>query len=176
MESEESQRVYHEKQRWQFCLIHTVNNILQRKEFTPETMDEICYALNESKWFNPHKSWIGLGNYDANILMAALQQHNFKVVWFDKRNKPSTINFDLLRAVVVNIPSRLFIPFVRNRHWYPLVNFNNKFFNLDSKISSPEKIENVEEYMDNVLRSSDAEVLLVVPMNVAEAELFKSSE
>ena len=27
----------------------------------------------------------GLGNYDINVIMAALQKKNYETVWFDKR-------------------------------------------------------------------------------------------
>jgi josephin len=34
---------------------------------------------------NPHKSLLGLGNYDVNVIMASLQIKGFQAVWFDKR-------------------------------------------------------------------------------------------
>lgn len=36
-------------------------------------------------WINPHKSLLGLGNYDINVIMAALQLRGREAVWFDKR-------------------------------------------------------------------------------------------
>ena len=41
--------------------------------------------LSPDSFFNPHRSMLGLGNYDVNVLMAALQQKNLETVWFDKR-------------------------------------------------------------------------------------------
>ena len=33
------------------------------------------------------RSWIGIGNYDANILMCALKRRGLNVVWFDSRQQ-----------------------------------------------------------------------------------------
>lgn len=92
--------MYHERQSRQYCLVHALNALLQRKEWTATTLDEICYSLNDSRWFNPHRfvfssfffslnffystmfiyrSWFGLGNYDVNVLMAALSLSDLQV-------------------------------------------------------------------------------------------------
>lgn len=127
--------IYHEKQRLQFCLIHTVNNILQKNEFTAAKMDEICYEFNESKWFNPHKSWIGTGNYDANILMAALQKHDLKVMWFDKRTPVEKVHLENVKALVFNIPSRTLLTLYRGRHWFAVMEKHGKLVGESSKKS-----------------------------------------
>ena len=38
-----------------------------------EELDEICLRLNPATVLNPHKSVLGTGNYDINVIMAALQ-------------------------------------------------------------------------------------------------------
>ena len=43
------------------------------------------FRLSPDTFFNPHRSILGLGNYDVNVLMAALQQKDLETVWFDKR-------------------------------------------------------------------------------------------
>lgn len=48
-------------------------------------MDEICLSLSPSEWINPHRSVLGLGNYDVNVVMTALQRRGLEAVWFDKR-------------------------------------------------------------------------------------------
>lgn len=42
MTSELTQKVYHEKQKRQLCLLHTLNNLFQKKEFTQMELDAIC--------------------------------------------------------------------------------------------------------------------------------------
>ena len=78
--------IYHEKQRKQFCAIHSINNLFQEANIcTKEKLDEVCHNLNPSRWNNPHKSIIGLGNYDVNVITAFLQIKEYDVIWFDKR-------------------------------------------------------------------------------------------
>ena len=43
------------------------------------------FSLSPESWINPHKSVFGLGNYDVNVIMAALQSRDLSTVWFDKR-------------------------------------------------------------------------------------------
>uniref|UniRef100_A0A1I7U8U3 ubiquitinyl hydrolase 1 n=1 Tax=Caenorhabditis tropicalis TaxID=1561998 RepID=A0A1I7U8U3_9PELO len=160
--------LYHEKQRLQYCLIHTVNNILQKSEFDAAKMDEICYAFNESKWFNPHRSWIGTGNYDANILMAALQQHDLKVMWYDKRVPVERIHVEKVRAVVLNIPSRTLLTLYRGRHWFAVVQKNGVFYNLDSKAKEPTVIPDIRKFIGEHVESKESEVMLVVDGSVDE--------
>lgn len=97
--------LYHERQSRQLCALHVLNNLLQvndswnacsldffnsihysqEKAFTKAQLDEICLQLTPSYWMNPHRSPLGLGNYDVNVMIAALQLRNLQVVWFDKR-------------------------------------------------------------------------------------------
>lgn len=42
--------------------------------------------LSPSTAVTPHKkSMLGNGNYDVNVIMAALQTRGFEAVWWDKR-------------------------------------------------------------------------------------------
>lgn len=77
--------IHHEKQVRELCALHALNNLFQLKEFTKEELDSICYSLSPNTWINPHKSILGLGNYDINVLMKALQSRGFDAIWFDKR-------------------------------------------------------------------------------------------
>lgn len=69
----------------ELCALHALNNLFQQKVFDKQELDQICYDLTPDVWINPHKSPLGLGNYDVNVLMAALQKKGFFSVWFDKR-------------------------------------------------------------------------------------------
>ena len=42
-------------------------------------------SLSPGSVLNPHKSMLGLGNYDVNVIMAALQHKECEAVWWDKR-------------------------------------------------------------------------------------------
>ena len=42
-------------------------------------------SLAPDSYINPHRSMLGLGNYDVNVIILALQQKGFDTMWFDKR-------------------------------------------------------------------------------------------
>ena len=73
--------LYHEKQHLQLCLLHTLNSLFQRKEFSKSDLDSIAENLHSSYWFNKHRSIWGTGNYDVNVLFAALETRDCSVVW-----------------------------------------------------------------------------------------------
>ena len=87
--------IFHERQKRELCALHALNNVFQHKEFSKgniiltfwpgflsfrsEELDEICLRLNPATVLNPHKSVLGTGNYDINVIMAALQSRCFLV-------------------------------------------------------------------------------------------------
>lgn len=78
--------VYHERQSLMLCALHMLNNLLQdQNAFTQHELNDICYSLNPDAFINPHKNVVGLGNYDVNVIIAALQSKDYETVWFDKR-------------------------------------------------------------------------------------------
>ena len=80
-----AETVYHERQVRQMCALHVLNNLFQAEAFSKGQLDTICKELDPESWFNPHKSALGLGNYDVNVIMMALQKTGYKAIWFDKR-------------------------------------------------------------------------------------------
>jgi hypothetical protein len=80
-------RIYHERQSKQLCALHALNNLFQSpKAFTKHELDSICKELApDARIFNPHRSFLGLGCYDVNVIIAALGKKGYDVVWFDKR-------------------------------------------------------------------------------------------
>ncbi|KAF7639523.1 Josephin domain-containing protein [Meloidogyne graminicola] len=166
--SSENRPIYHEKQRKQLCLLHTLNNLFQRREFSQQELDEICERLDDRRYFNPHRSWIGLGNYDANILLIALQSRDFTGRYFDKRLPAYRIKHKLIRAYIFNIPSPPFtlLPFFKGRHWFAVLSINNVYYNLDSKLDAPIKItEDFNTFIDKLLEAGNELLLVVEPEN-----------
>lgn len=81
-----SNEIYHEKQIRELCALHALNNLFQAKDtFTKIELDYICHSLSPDNWINPHRSMLGLGNYDINVIMKALQSRGYGTIWFDKR-------------------------------------------------------------------------------------------
>jgi len=109
--SEERAVYYHEKQRWQFCAIHAVNNMLQA-DFDSEhfatraEFDDIAkrltkeeYELGASSWFSLSNHYTPLiGNYSFEVLEIALRARKVGIEWYNQdfilnENDPSTIGF-----------------------------------------------------------------------------------
>lgn len=74
---ETDDQIYFEAQRKYstLCGKHSLNNILGRDYFTVGELDEICTGLSD-KIINPHRHCCKLigGDYDANVLLIALQR------------------------------------------------------------------------------------------------------
>ena len=51
-----------------------------------EELDEICLRLNPATVLNPHKSMLGTGNYDINVIMSALNSRlvHLRLLFFTK--------------------------------------------------------------------------------------------
>lgn len=60
-------------------------SIVAKGTFAKSELDEICAQLSPDEWINPHKSMLGLGQYDVNVIMSALQLRGYEAIWFDKR-------------------------------------------------------------------------------------------
>lgn len=78
--------VYHEKQIKELCALHALNNLFQDKGcYNKVQLDEICRNLAPNDYVNPHRSILGLGNYDINVIITALHLKDCEAIWFDKR-------------------------------------------------------------------------------------------
>lgn len=81
-----NETIYHERQVRELCALHALNNLFQdRTAFSKNELDSICHTLSPENWINPHRSILGLGNYDINVIMSALQSRGYDMIWFDKR-------------------------------------------------------------------------------------------
>lgn len=177
---EEKIKIYHERQRLQLCLLHSLNNLFQTKDaFTRSDLNSIAEQLDMddpnkgSSWtplsivFKPHHNEI-TGNYDINVLIAALEEKGKTVVWHDSRNGVSSIDLDdRLMGIVLNVPVRKLSGFWRSRHWVTLRCIQGVWYNLDSDFAVPyafRDIQQVREFLDGVI-SAGAQVFLVMNDN-----------
>ena len=133
-------------------------------------LDSICYNLSPSTWLNPHKSWLGLGNYDVNVITAALHTRDYDLVWFDKRKTPETIVTEHVLGFILNVPNTLKLGWlqlpVQRKHWVALKEVElGHFYNLDSKLKSAELVGGRVQFMDFLqkeLSCSEKELFLIV--------------
>ena len=178
--------IYHEKQSRQLCALHVLNNLFQdQNAFKKSDLDAICNRLTPNTWINPHKSILGLGNYDVNILMTGLQDWGYKTIWFDKRKSVETIDYEKVYGFILNIPSnyKVFgvvpLPY-SNKHWLAIKYFIGLgYYNLDSNLSKPIRIgekEDLIRLLTAELSSSDKELLIVVPEEIEPTQLWVDLE
>ncbi|XP_012275269.1 josephin-2 isoform X1 [Orussus abietinus] len=165
--------IYHERQVKELCALHALNNLFQERGFSKQELDQICYSLSPHVWINPHKSLLGLGNYDINVIMAALQRKGREVVWFDKRRDPKCLCLDNIEGFILNVPTEYRLGFVllplKKRHWIALRKIHGTFYNLDSKLDVPQLIGTDNEllaYLKEQVDSKEKELFLVVSKEV----------
>ncbi|NXX20511.1 JOS2 protein, partial [Podargus strigoides] len=139
--AEEAGGPYHERQRLELCAVHALNNVLQRPHFTQEAADEICKRLAPDARLNPHRSLLGTGNYDVNVIMAALQSLELAAVWWDKRRSLERLVLGQILGFILNVPSQVSLGFValplRRKHWLAIRQLHGTYYNLDSKLRAP---------------------------------------
>eukprot|EP01084_Bolivina_argentea_P187114 322380_1 len=170
----ENDKLYHEKQKWELCLMHALNGLLQKPIFTVSKMNEICKELAPNKLINPHKSIFQTGNYDANVLMMALGKMDIKIQWFDSRKVKE---LDLNNEQFWNIlepENHKFVGFILNyplskfkmlsrRHWIAIKMVYGIWYNLDSKLKVPKNYKNANElnqYLVRVLKEDNAQLII----------------
>lgn len=117
--------------------------------------------------FKPHHNAL-TGNYDINVLIAALEERGKSVIWHDRRCGASSIDLDepedKLFGIVLNVPVRRYGGLWRSRHWIALRRVERVWYNLDSDLSAPYPFKNTEEirgFLDDGI-SIGGEVLLVM--------------
>ncbi|XP_061931605.1 josephin-2 isoform X1 [Apis cerana] len=169
--------IYHERQVKELCALHALNNLFQERRFSKQELDQICYSLSPDVWINPHKSLLGLGNYDINVIMAALQRRGHEAVWFDKRRNffrdPKCLCLDNIEGFILNVPTEYKLGFVllplKRRHWIALKKIHGAFYNLDSKLDSPQLIgkeNDLLRYLKDQIDSKEKELFLVVSKEI----------
>ncbi|CAA7406409.1 unnamed protein product [Spirodela intermedia] len=185
-DGEQERQIYHEKQRLQFCLLHALNNLLQAGDsFSRVELDAIAEQLvvddpEESSWwtplsvvFRPHHNRL-TGNYDVNVLIAALESRGRRVLWHDRRRGASSIGLGApgepaaapppLEGILLNVPVRKLAGLWKSRHWLTLRQIDGRWYNLDSDLEEPHPFKDegdVEGFVDDVL-ADGGEVLLVL--------------
>ncbi|XP_058458581.1 josephin-like protein [Malaya genurostris] len=172
--------VYHEKQVKELCALHALNNLFQDREcYNKMQLDEICRGLAPDDYINPHKSILGLGNYDINVIISALHMKDCEAIWFDKRKDPSCIDTSRIVGFILNVPSNYKVGFVRlpiqRRHWISIKKINGEYWNLDSKLDTPLLIGNeiqTMEYMRNQLQSNENQLFIVCTKEVEKDQLW----
>ncbi|XP_038848209.1 josephin-1-like [Salvelinus namaycush] len=175
--------IYHEKQRRELCALHALNNVFQDgAAFSRDTLQDIYQRLSPGTLVTPHKkSMLGNGNYDVNVIMAALQTRGYEAVWWDKRRDVGSIALSNVTGFILNVPSNLRwgplrLP-LKRQHWIGVREVGGVYYNLDSKLRSPHTIGNPDElrkFLRYQLRGKNGELLLVVSEEVEVHQTWRS--
>ena len=67
---------------------------------------------------------------------------------------------------------------IKRKHWIAIRQFNNVFYNLDSKLNSPELIggeADLKAYLQKLLDSGQSELLIIVDKNADKDAVFAQS-
>ncbi|KAI8318838.1 hypothetical protein GQ54DRAFT_336042 [Martensiomyces pterosporus] len=119
--------IYHEKQSFWLCAKHSLNNVLQSEVYTQADLDRIAKYLHEihpeeSGWlkFNSHKNFLGFGDYDVNVMIAALQEHGYDLLWHDNRTDIEEADLGRCTGLIVHIQPEWFF---RRGHWFAIKHF-----------------------------------------------------
>ncbi|KAJ9074088.1 Josephin-1 [Entomophthora muscae] len=184
MNSEENP-IYHERQRYQLCAVHAINNLLQRPQYDKKDLDLIASQLSDEKDFrekslfrslspsNAYKGWLGLGDYDVSVLIKAFQSLDLEVVWFDLRKGVDKIDLDdpLFVGMIVNFQPESVLKKVSSalgltsgRHWKAISKIQGSFYDLDSEYDSPKALgsnSDVKLFLKKLVDRSQAQILLI---------------
>nr|XP_017089740.2 josephin-like protein [Drosophila bipectinata] len=168
--------IYHERQTRHLCGLHALNNLFQCPGmFSKSDLDHYCYTLTPRSWLNPHRSWIGWGNYDINVIMYALNQQRCETVWFDRRRDPHCLDLENIFGFILNVPAQISLgyyavqmPF-QMRHWLALRQIDGSYYNLDSKLGQPKCLGTGAQFLDylhtQLLPDNDHELFLVIQVD-----------
>jgi josephin len=179
------QQMYHETQRFYFCGIHALNNLLGGPILTKDSLDEIAMRLAPTSgwWNNPHKSIFGLGNYDVNVLMIALKDQEYETQYLDTRSGKNIWETQLKQQETTALGLICNVQGIWGRHWKAIKFVANGgysetsttpttttklFYNLDSKLAAPLKFGSRDEFVQHLTESIEADpnttLLLISPI------------
>lgn len=150
--------VHHERQRWWRCGLHAVNALLHAPVYSPRDFERLADDLLTAPrppWAHPHRSVLGLGNYDLNVLMSALHRRGLDVSWLPQTRSVR----DVLRAeerlsgFLVNVPGSWQPPWplshflVERRHWIAVTRYGPHFYLVDSNQPAPTRFESESDLL-----------------------------
>lgn len=182
-------QIIHQKQRLQLCLLHALNNLFQGETtFSRAELNSIAINLSAQVQFGGglflpvfsiHHNAI-TGNYDANVLMGALQSRRTEAVWFDRRKGVAGLDLkdaeQRLVGIIMNHPTAKFAGLVKGRHWAALKKIDGLWYDLDSDLSTPFPFvggeEGVKEFLEQSFAGgSEAFIVLRTEANVEKDTL-----
>jgi len=165
--------------------MHALNALFQYQRYTKKALDAICKQLAPNKLINPHKSIFRTGNYNADVLLVALNQEDVDVQWFDSRKAQSdlSLNDDFLcpkekysefLGFIVNDPQKKLMVF-NTRHWKTIKKIDGIWYDLDSKLSKAKKLEEAALLKSLVSTCKNGGQIMICRKKMVEQKISKES-
>lgn len=146
----------------QLCLVHAINMLLGGDIVDKHSLDQVCMTLSPvNKWWNPHRSVLGTGNYDVNVAMYVLEELGYSVSFFDGRKSAEEMPLKQCSGLLLNVRGSRFSPF--SRHWvsYRQVELpNDLWYLLDSNEEGPREVNDIVQTMKDHLSSGNHILML----------------
>jgi josephin len=142
----------------QLCLVHAINMMLGAPKVNKTELDQVCEALSPSVWWNPHRSFLGLGNFDANVAMVVFDKFGYESSFFDSRQPVKNLPFQECTGLLLNVKGSRFLP--GSRHWIVCKETEGSWYLLDSKNEGPERINEIRTKIQSHTEAQD-HVLIV---------------
>ena len=142
------------------------------------SFDAICEQLTPDSWINPHRSLLGLGNYDINVLIAALHSQHYDTHWHDRRRPIASIRLQHISALLVNTTAYRLLGLYSAHHWYAVRPFagGSEWWNLNSQLRAPERVEDVVAYCEAAMKDERTQLLLVAPQQLEREQLYQPTD
>ena len=118
--------------------------------------------------FKPHRNAV-TGNYDANVLISALNSRGKEVVWFDRRKGIEELLSevagygDRLLGMIVNLHRKKWLGVWQARHWVAIRKLQGMWYNLDSDSAAPICLgeDGLRDYLDWVISTKGVVILVL---------------
>ena len=142
------------------------------------SFDAICDQLTPDTFINPHRSLLGVGNYDINVLIAALQQHQYNTHWHDRRRPLTSLHLPNLAALLIHTTSPRLFGLYSSQHWYAVRPFADgaEWWNLNSQLSAPERVADVVAYCELAMKDERTQILLVARRELEREQLYETKD
>ena len=163
-----------ETQRLLLCGLHALNNAVQgdAAHWDKAELDALCDTLDPPVcggwclcWLNKHRHWLGLGDYDVNVLLCALESRGLVGSWWDARLGETRLRAELaealpasgqpIMALLVNGGSGRqgggrFGPRGGTNHWWAVRREGSAWWDLNSLARVPVKYMDLGELVNDL--------------------------
>jgi len=167
--------VYHEKQQLARCAVHALNNLLQEEAFNANLLDDIAHNLTPGNVLalNPHKSVLGIGNYDLNVIEKALDSIGLCFKWLRPTETDlltilhcNDVGFLINRPAKEDSVWKLLVSKVTgvSAHWFAARQVHGTWYDLDSKLDRPRAFASETEllqWLQTLRESPDVHILRI---------------